>query len=107
MVLFVAWAVVGFIASFALLYGFTPIGPLFLALGLLAFRYMPTVSGSRLPEAFGALAGFGAFWLFIATSVEGDGLPFVAIGALSVVVAALAYVMDGRARCATGRSSSA
>lgn len=105
MVLFVAWAVVGFIASFALLYGFTPIGPLFLALGLLAFRYMPTVSDSRRPEAFGALAGFGSFWLFIATSVDAE-LPFVAVGALTMAVAALAYVVDGRARCARGSSSS-
>lgn len=75
MLLFVAWGVVGFVTSFGLLYGFTPIGPLFLALGWLAFTYMPTVSGSRRPEAFGALAGFGFFWLFIATGVQGE-LPF-------------------------------
>ncbi len=103
--LFMAWAAVGCVTSFGLLYGFTPIGPLFLALGWLAFAYMPTVSGTRRPEAFGGLAGFGFFWLFIATSVQGE-LPFAVIGTSSVALAALAYAVDGRARCASGGSSS-
>ena len=103
--LFVAWAVVGFVASFGLLYGFTPIGPLFLALGWLAFRCMPTVDGERRPEAFGALAGFGAFSLFLAASVD-DELPFVGIGTLAVALAAGLYVMEGQARCAGNGSSS-
>ena len=97
--LFLAWAIVGFVGSFLVLYGFTPLGvPIWIAV-LVAYAYLPRIGASRLPEAFGALAGFGAFWLFIAASVDGDASGLSLFGALTVAAATLAYLAAGRRRC--------
>ena len=105
MALYLAWGVVGFIASFALLYGFTPAGPVIVLVAWLAYRYLPRLSASRLPEAFGVLAGFGAFWLVVATTVDGDPAPFVLVGTLTVGASMLAYLVGGRERCVNDASS--
>src|SRR4051794_41264532 len=91
--LFLAWALVGFLASFLILYGFTAIGPILLLAVWLAYRYLPTIAGRRRPEAFGGLAGFGTFWLFVAATVE-DGTAFALVGA-AAVAAAIGWVVIG------------
>ena len=97
--LFCAWALVGFLASFLVLYGFTIVGPLLLLIVWLACRYLPTIAGRRRPEAFGALAGFGAFWLFVAATVD-DGAEFALVGAVAVAASIAWFVVGGRERCA-------
>ena len=96
--LFIAWGLVGFVESFAILYGVV-LGPFFVALGWLAYRYLPRISGSRLPEAFGTVGGFGAFWLFIASTIDGDAATAAAIGLLALGISVAAYLAVGRARC--------
>jgi hypothetical protein len=100
--LFLVWGGVGFIAGFALLYGFTPLGPLFVLLGWAASRYLPRISGSRLPEAFGTVGGFGAFWLFVASTVDDGATAFALAGALAVVGSIACYLVVGRNRCVSG-----
>jgi hypothetical protein len=90
---------VGFVGSFALLYGFTPVGPIIVLLVWLAYRYLPRISGARLSETAGALGGVGAFWLFIATSVDGYAAAFVALGVAATAAAIAWYVGAGRRRC--------
>ena len=97
--LFVAWGVVGFLAGFLLLYGFTPLGAPIWVVALLALLYLPRVAGRREPEIYGALAGFGAFWLFIASSVDGDATVFILPGVFGAAVGTLAYLAAGRRRC--------
>ncbi|MDX6582684.1 MAG: hypothetical protein QOI10_1868 [Solirubrobacterales bacterium] len=103
--LYLAWGVIGFIATFTVLYGFTPAGPVIVLLVWLAYRNLPTISGSRRPEAFGTLAGFGAFWLFVATTVDGDPAPFALVGAVALGVSMLSYLMGGRDRCVNDLST--
>jgi hypothetical protein len=98
-VLFLTWTLVGFVGSFALLYGFTPVGPIIVLGVWLAYRYMPRISGHRLPEAAGALGGFGVFWLFVATTVDGDASAFATVGVISTTVSLGWYVTAGRQRC--------
>jgi hypothetical protein len=97
--LFLAWLVVGFVASFALLYGFTPAGPVILLIVWLGYRFLPRIGGSRRPEAFGALAGFGAFWVLVATTVDDEATSFATVGLVAVVGAILSYLVVGRNRC--------
>lgn len=97
--LFLIWAVVGFIASFALLYGFTPVGPVIVLVVWLAYRYLPRISGTRFPEAIGTLGGFGAFLLLLATAVDGDSSPFAIVGALAVAASIAGYLAARRMRC--------
>ena len=97
--MFSAWAVVGFVGSFVLLYGFTPIGPPIVLVLWLSYRFLPRVSGNVLPEAAGALGGFGAFWLFVATTVDGDVAAFVALGAIAWVASLAWYLTAGHRRC--------
>lgn len=104
--LFLAWGVTGFVASFALLYGFTPVGPVILLVAWLAYRYLPRISKRRSPEAFGALAGFGAFWLFVATTLDAHGSLFALAGAIAVSAAIVGYLVGGRRRCAEGLAAS-
>ena len=104
--LFLVWTVVGFIASFALLYGFTPAGPVIVLVVWLAYNYLPRISGERMPEAAGALGGFGLFWLFIATTVEADASPFILVGMTFGLTAVGWYVGAARRRCAGGVTAS-
>ena len=97
--LFLAWAVVGFVGSFAVLYGFTPVGPLILLVIWLGYRFLPRIDGQRTPEALGALAGFGAFWLFVASTVDDASTPFALAGAVALTAAIASYVAAGRRRC--------
>lgn len=97
--LFLAWAAVGFVASFALLYGFTPVGPLIVLIVLLAYGFLPRIAGSRLPEAFGAVTGFGAFWIFVSATVDSEAGWFAAIGLVAVSASVLSYLVAGRNRC--------
>lgn len=98
LVLFVAWGVVGFFGSFAMLYGFTPVGPVILLVVWLAYKGMPQISGRRTPEAFGALGGLGAFWLFVSGSVGGDPT-FSAIGMFALGASVSAWLVSGSRRC--------
>lgn len=98
--LFMTWAVVGFVASFGLLYGFTPAGPVILLIVWLSYRFLPRLGGNRDPEAFGALAGFGAFWILVATTVDGDAVLFATVGLCAVLAAIASYLVVGRKRCA-------
>ena len=100
--LFSAWGLVGFVGSFGLLYGFTPVGPLLFLIVWLAYRYLPRISGQRMPEAAGALAGFGAFWLFVATTVDADATAFAALGTTAVAWSLAWYGSAGRRRCRSG-----
>lgn len=100
--LFIAWVAVGFIGSFALLYGFTVFGPPILLAVWLAYRYLPTIGGSKMPEALGAVGGLGTFLIFLSTTVDGDPSTFALIGALTVGASVLAYFAVGRHRCRDG-----
>jgi hypothetical protein len=104
--LFLIWAVVGFIASFALLYGFTLAGPVIVLLVWLAYRFLPRISGERMPEAVGTLGGFGAFWLFVATTVDGGASAFVVVGSTAVAASIALYAANGRRRCRGGLAAS-
>jgi hypothetical protein len=97
--LFVAWLGIGFLASWLLLYGFTPVGPPILLIVWLTCRYMPRVSGTRTPEAYGALGGFGLFCLVLASSIDGDAAPISALGAAVIGLSVAVYVDAGRRRC--------
>jgi hypothetical protein len=96
--LFAVWAIVGFIESFAVLYFFV-LAPAFALINWLVYRCLPKASGSRMPEAFGLLAGFGAFWLFIAGVAYGDASAEATIGALAVGASLAGYLMLGHRRC--------
>jgi hypothetical protein len=91
--LFLTWVIVGFVLSWALPYGFTPIGPLLLLFGWLAYRYVPRVGSARLPELFGALGGVGVFLLVIASSIDGDAKVLYALGALAIAASGASYVL--------------
>jgi hypothetical protein len=99
--IFLAWGIVGFIESFAMLYGFV-LAPLFVGLGWLAYRYLPQISGSRMPEALGLLGGFGAFWLFLASAIDGDASAAALIGFLALGTSVAGYLALGRSRCRRG-----
>ena len=103
--MFTLWGIVGFVESFAILYFFV-LGPLFVGLGWLAYRYLPRIGGSRLPEAFGALGGFGAFWLFLAGAIDGDASTEASIGFVALGVSVAAYLAAGRGRCHRGLATS-
>jgi hypothetical protein len=99
-VLFLAWAIVGFFASWLLLYGFTPLGlPLWLG-ALLSYRYLPRIGDSRRHEAFGALAGFGLFCLVLAHAADpGYPLWLVATSGIAIGSSIGSYIILGRRRC--------
>jgi hypothetical protein len=105
-VLFFTWSVVGFFASWLLLYGFTPLGlPLWLG-AFLAYRYLPRIGDRRLPEGFGALAGFGVFCLVLAGSADtGYPLELVVAGGIAVVTSVGYYLVRGRRRSALSPAS--
>jgi hypothetical protein len=65
--LFVGWAAIGFVASWLILYGFTPFGPLIVLVAWVGYLLMPRIADRRVPEGYGALAGVGGFWLIIAS----------------------------------------
>jgi len=99
-VLFTAWLTVGFVASWLVLYAFTPAGPLIVLVVWLAYRFLPRVARTRLPEAFGALGGFGLFCLVLANSIDGDPGPLPTLGVTAIVLSIVLYVAAGRRRCA-------
>lgn len=100
--LFIAWVAVGFIGSFALLYGFTVFGPPILLAVWLAYRYLPKVGASRMPEGLGALGGFGAFLIFLSTTIDGDASIVALVGAMTLGASAVAYLALGCHRCRQG-----
>jgi hypothetical protein len=98
--LFVAWSVTGFIGSWLLLYGFTPAGPVILIATWLADRLLPRIGGERLPEAYGALGGFGVFCFALARSLDGDATGFWLFGTAVIALSVALYATGGRRRCA-------
>jgi hypothetical protein len=98
--LFAAWAVVGTVASYGLLYALTPFGLSFLGACLIVGLAIPKAGGSRLPEILGLLAGPGVFCFVVAASGGDDPAAWTAAGTLIVCAALAAYTLTGRARCA-------
>jgi hypothetical protein len=96
--LFLAWAVVGAVASYGLPYALTPYGLMILGAAFFAGLALPEARGRRWPEALGLLAGPGVFLLY-AASLSGDATPAIA-GALFAGTALVAYTVAGRALCA-------
>ena len=92
--LFVAWALIGSALSYGLLYVFSLYGIVIVGAAALVGSALPKVGGSRMPEAIGLLAGPGLLLL------AGDGT-LVVPGAAIVASSLAAYVVTGRARCAT------
>ena len=100
--LFVAWAVIGTVASYGLLYAFSVFGLAILGVCLLAGLALPKASGSRRPEILGLLAGPGGFCFVVAASGVDDPIAWAAAGTLIVCAALATYTVVGRARCARG-----
>jgi hypothetical protein len=99
MLLFLAWAVVGSLAGWLALYGFTPIGPAILLIVWLSYRLVSRFADRRLPEAYGALAGFGGWWLFLASAIDGDAGAYWVLGATLITISICLYIAAGRRRC--------
>lgn len=98
--LFLGWALVGLVASYALLYLFTPFG-LTIAVVCVAIGSLLTTIGRRAwPEALGMAAGAGTFCWVIATSAA-NPLAWVTIGAALIVGALVAYAVIVRGHVAT------
>ena len=100
--LFVAWAVVGTVASYGLLYAFSGFGLAILGVCLLVALALPKPGGSRKPEILGLLAGPGGFCLVVAASGVDDPAVWAAVGALILCAALATYMVVGRARSARG-----
>jgi hypothetical protein len=98
-VLFAAWALIGMVASYGVLYAFTPYGLAILAACAAGAWLLRLLSGSRAPETLGLLAGPGLFCWLVAYSAD-DPAAWTAAGAAIVAAASAAYVRAGRARCA-------
>ena len=101
LLLFAAWALIGAVASYGLLYVFTPYGLTILGACLFAGLALPEAGGRRWPECLGLAAGPGVFLLYVA-SVNAD--PAAAAGGAAIVAAAtIAYLLAGRSLCTRPR----
>jgi hypothetical protein len=87
--LFAAYALIGAVLSYGLVYLFSPLGLVVVVVGALLVSVLP-----RGLEAIGLLAGPGLLLL------AGDGT-LVVPGAAIIAASLAAYVVTGRARCAT------
>ena len=94
------WALLGAVLSYGALYVFTPFGLAIVVPTLLVASLLPSIGGSRLPEALGLLAGPGLFCLLVASSGADDPGAWAGAGVALVGAALLAYLLVGRARCA-------
>jgi hypothetical protein len=99
--LFAAWALVGAVASYGLLYLLTPYGLVILGTCVFAGLALPEAGGRRWPECLGLAAGPGVLLLYVA-SLNSDPAA-AAAGAAIVAVASVAYLLAGRALCARPR----
>jgi hypothetical protein len=99
-VLFVAWAVVGTVASYGLVYAFSVFGLAILGVCLLVGLAIPKAGGGRTPEILGLLAGPGGFCFVVAVSGVDDPAAWAVAGTVIVCAALATYMLVGRARCA-------
>jgi hypothetical protein len=97
--LFAAWALVGAVASYGLLYVFTPFGLTILGACLFAGLALPEAGGRRWPECLGLAAGPGVLLLYVASVAHEPDAGTAAAGAAIVAVASVAYLFAGRALC--------
>ncbi len=91
--LFMAWAVLGMVASYGAIYAFSGFGLAILAVCALVAWSLP-----KGLEAIGAAAGPGLFCWLVAWSAE-EPVAWLAVGAAIVAAAFTAYAVTGRARC--------
>jgi hypothetical protein len=98
--LFAIWALLGAVLSYGALYVFTPFGLAIVVPTLLVAFLLPSIGGSRLPEALGLLAGPGLFCFLVAFRTADDPAAWTGAGIALIGAAVLAYVLVGRARCA-------
>jgi hypothetical protein len=98
--LFLAWALIGAVGSYGLLYLFSPLGLAIVAACAAAGWALPAAGGHRLPEALGLAAGPGLFCLVVAYSAA-DPVGWVAAGAAIIGAATAVYLRAGRALCAS------
>ena len=91
--LFAAYALLGTVLSYGLVYLFAPIGFLIVVAGALLVSSLPRAGDSRWPEALGLLAGPGLLLMLGDTTVRAPGAAIVAVAVVS-------YALAGRARCA-------
>jgi hypothetical protein len=87
--LFAAYAFLGAVLSYGLVYLFSPMGFVIVLAGGLLVSLLPR----RWPEPLGLLAGPGLLLMLGDPAVRGAGAAIVA-------VALVAYAVAGRARCA-------
>jgi prepilin signal peptidase PulO-like enzyme (type II secretory pathway) len=99
-VLFVAWAVIGAVAGYGLIYAFSVYGLVILGVCLAMGVAIPKAGDSRMPEILGVLAGPGVFCFVVAASGVDDPVWWAGAGALIVGSALVAYMLAGRARSA-------
>ena len=90
--LFVAWTLLGAVASYGALYALSPYGLAILAVCLIAGLALP-----RRFESLGLIAGPG---LLLMLAGQYDEPVLFAVGATLVVIAVTAYGLVGRSRCA-------
>jgi hypothetical protein len=95
--LFVAWALLGAVFTYGLMYALlpAPLGLVWVGLPLLVAPFIPSIGGSRSPEIFGLLAGPGLYCFLGATSMSHPGR-WIGVGLAFVASAALAYALAGR-----------
>ena len=91
--LFAAYALLGAVLSYGLVYLFSPMGFAIVVAGVLLVSFLPHAGGSRWPEALGVLAGPGLLLLLGDETVRAPGAAIVAVAVVS-------YALAGRARCA-------
>ena len=91
--LFVCWALVGAVASYGLLYAFSPFGLMILIPCLLVGLALP-----RRFESLGLIAGPGL--LLMLAGQYGEPV-LLAVGATLVLASLAAFTAVGRARCVT------
>jgi hypothetical protein len=103
--LFVAWAVVGAVASYGAPSVLTGYGLMILGTCLFAGLALPELGGRRWPEILGLLAGPGVFCVYAGALSADRGLILAGVAFTGVSLAA--YALAGRARCARGRPPTA
>ena len=90
--LFAAYAFLGAVLSYGLVYLFSPMGFAIVVAGVLLVSALPRAGGSRWPEALGLLAGPGLLLMLGDATVRAPGAAIVAL-------AVVGYGLAGRARC--------
>jgi hypothetical protein len=94
--LFAAWAAVGLVLSYGLIYAFTPLGLLVITAAVVVATMLPTVRTHRWPEVLGLIAGPGLFCGIIA--LANHSLAWAFGGAVMLGAALIGWLLAARHR---------